>query len=152
MGVRLLPPPHCPSLESHIIETERKACVSPRPIRYTVKIFAWALVGQQRLYFYRPLSSETGRNLILVCSLSTSLDKNEIHGYSGACRLSMETAVAELFDGSRCGTAAVAELFDGGRCGTTVAELFDTDERENYTKIVLQKRMWIQVGEEEIIR
>ncbi len=63
-----------------------------------------------------------------------------------------ETAVADLFDGSHCGTA-VAELFDSSsRCGTAVAELFDTDERENYTKIVLQKRMWIQVGEEEIIR
>jgi hypothetical protein len=61
------------------------------------------------------------------------------------------TAVAELFDSSRCGTA-VAELFDSSRCGTAVAELFDSDERENYTKIVLQKRMWIQVGEEEIIR
>jgi hypothetical protein len=75
---------------------------------------------------------------------------------SGACRLSMETAgggtaIAELFDSSRCGTA-VAELYDSNCCGTAVAELFDSDERENYTKIVLQKRMWIQVGEEEIIR
>jgi hypothetical protein len=84
---------------------------------------------------------------------------------SGACRLSMETAgggtavaelrcgtaVAELFDGNRCGIA-VAELYDSNCCGTAVAELFDSDERENYTKIVLQKRMWIQVGEEEIIR
>jgi hypothetical protein len=61
------------------------------------------------------------------------------------------TAVAELFDGSRCRTA-VAELYDSSRCGTAVAELFDNEERENYTKIVLQKRMWIQVGEEEIIR
>ena len=50
------------------------------------------------------------------------------------------------------GGTAVAELFDSSRCGTAVAELFDSDERENYTKIVLQKRMWIQVGEEEIIR
>jgi hypothetical protein len=62
---------------------------------------------------------------------------------SGACRLSME---------SGGGGTAVAELFDGSRCGTAVAQLFDNEERENYTKIVLQKRMWIQVGEEEIIR
>jgi hypothetical protein len=72
---------------------------------------------------------------------------------SGACRLSKmetaggDTAVAELL----CGTA-VAEMLNSSRCGSAVAELFDSDERENYTKIVLQKRMWIQVGEEEIIR
>ncbi len=105
-----------------------------------VKIFAWP--EQQHLYFYRPLSSETGGNLILVCSLSTSLEKTEFHGFFGACRLSMETsdggtAVAELFDGSRCGTA-VAELFDSSRCGTTVAEPPLRNYSTLYTKIVLQ--------------
>ena len=39
---------------------------------------------------------------------------------------------------------------EGG--GTTLAEIYDNDERENYTKIVLQKRMWIHVGEEQLIR
>jgi hypothetical protein len=36
--------------------------------------------------------------------------------------------------------------------GPTMAELYDSDQRENYTKIVLQKRMWIQVDEEQLIR
>ena len=39
------------------------------------------------------------------------------------------------------------------RQGSTLTNhIYDSEERENYTKIVLQKRMWIHVGEDQLIR